>query len=134
MFSDTSMDVLIRPSTEPVEKRNDTSFWVVCVTNFPSVTFYSLITSNFSNYVKDILSFYKLIIYATKLSSILRTKMLKNIRNRNFSIHKLKHKVAISKSVEQLLVAPTDITKYVSISIYIHKTFVNLLSEIYGFD
>ena len=29
---------------------------------------------------------------------------------------------------------PTDITKYVSISIYIHKTFVNLLSEKYGFD
>ena len=58
----------------------------------------------------------------------------KNIRNCNFSIHKLKHKVAISKSVEQLLVAPTDITKYVSISMYIHKTFVNLLSEIYDFN
>ena len=43
-------------------------------------------------------------------------------------IHKLKHKVAISKSVEQLLVAPTDITKYVSISIYIHKKIVNLLA------
>ena len=39
----------------------------------------------------------------------------------------------ISKSVEQLLLAPTDITIHVSISIYIHKTFVNLLSEIYGF-
>ena len=63
-----------------------------------------------------------------------QNKNAKNIRNRNFSIHKLKHKVAISKSVEQLLVAPTDITKYVSIFMYIHKTFVNLLSEIYGFD
>ena len=48
------------------------------------------------------------------------------------STHKLKHKIAISKSVEQLLVAPTDITKYTSVSIYIHKTFVNLLSKIYG--
>ena len=53
----------------------------------------------------------------------------KNIRNCNFSIHKLKHKVAISKSVEQLLVALTGITKHVSISIYIHKKFVNLPSE-----
>ena len=50
------------------------------------------------------------------------------------SIHKLKHKIAISKSVEQLLVAPTDITTYVSISIYIHKTFLNLLSEIHCCD
>ena len=50
-----------------------------------------------------------------------QNKNAKNIRNRNFSIHKLKHKVAISKSVEHLLVAPTDITKYVSISMYIHK-------------
>ena len=50
------------------------------------------------------------------------------------SIHQLKHKVVISKSVEQLLVAPMDITKYVSISIYIHKTFINLLPEIYCFD
>ena len=75
---------------------------------------------------------HELIIYAAKLSSILRTKMLKKNRNRNFSIHRLKHKLAISTPVERLLVAPTDITKYVSTSIYIHKTFVNLLSEIYG--
>ena len=47
------------------------------------------------------------------------------------SVHKLKHKVAIPKSVEQLLVALMDITKYVSISIYIPKTFVNFLSKIY---
>ena len=33
-------------------------------------------------------------------------------------------------SVEQLLVAPTDITKYVSISIYIHKKIQNFLSKI----
>ena len=45
-------------------------------------------------------------------SSILRTKMLKIE-----IIHKLKHKVAISKSVEELLVEPTDITKYISISL-----------------
>ena len=33
-----------------------------------------------------------------------------------------------------MLVAPKDITKYICMSIYIHKTFTNLLSEIYGFD
>ena len=47
------------------------------------------------------------------------------------SVHKLKHKVSIPKSVEQLLVALMDITKHVSISIYIPKTFVNFLSKIY---
>ena len=32
MFSDMSMEVLIRSSTKPVDKRIDTLFWVVCLT------------------------------------------------------------------------------------------------------
>ena len=50
------------------------------------------------------------------------------------SIYKLRHKIAISKSVEQLLVAPTGIIKYVSIYLFKYIRFVNLLSEICCFD